>query len=334
MKRALITGGGGFLGSYICRDLRARGVEVVALQRGHYPSLDALGVTTVRGDLGDAAVVSRAAQGCDTIFHVAAKAGVWGDYESYRAANIVGTEHVLRACAEQGVSRLVYTSTPSVVHGGDDVAGVDETAPYASSFLTAYPATKAEAERMVLAAHGERLATVALRPHLIWGPGDNHLVPRIVERHRAGRLRFVGDGSNVIDGVYVENAAQAHLLAADCLERGGPCGGKAYFITNGEPMPLRDLVNGIVAAAGLPPVRRTVHPRLAFLVGAALELIFTLLRRSDEPLMTRFVAKQLSTDHWYDISASARDFGYRPQVPTEEGLRRLAASLRGDRSSD
>jgi nucleoside-diphosphate-sugar epimerase len=329
VKRALVTGGGGFLGSYICRDLRARGVEVVSLQRGDYPALAAMGVTAVRGDLADAAAVMRAAEGCDTVFHVAAKAGVWGSYESYRVANVVGTESVLAACAAQGVARLVYTSTPSVVHGGDDVAGVDESAPYASEFLTAYPETKAEAERMVLAQHGEKLATVALRPHLIWGPGDNHLVPRIIDRHRAGRLRFVGDGSNVIDGVYVENAATAHLLAADCLERGGACGGKAYFITNGEPMPLRDLVNGIVVAAGLPPVRRTIPPAVAYAVGALLELIFTLLRRESEPMMTRFVAKQLSTDHWYDISASARDFGYQPAVSTEEGLRRLAEALRG-----
>ncbi len=330
MKRALVTGGGGFLGSYICRDLRARGVAVVSLQRGDYPALAAMGVTTVRGDIADAASVMRAAEGCDTVFHVAAKAGVWGSYESYRVANIVGTERVLAACAAQGVSRLVYTSTPSVVHGGDDVAGVDESAPYASHFLTAYPATKAEAEKMVLAQHGTALATVALRPHLIWGPGDNHLVPRIIERHRAGRLRFVGDGSNVIDGVYVENAATAHLLAADCLAQGGACGGKAYFITNGEPMPLRDLVNGIVGAAGLAPVERTIPPAVAYAVGALLELIFTLLRRESEPMMTRFVAKQLSTDHWYDISASARDFGYLPAVSTEEGLRRLAASLRNE----
>lgn len=286
-----------------------------------------MGVTNVRGDLANAEAVTRAAEGCDTIFHVAAKAGVWGSYESYRVANIVGTENVLSACAAQGVSRLVYTSTPSVVHGGEDVAGVDESAPYASEFLTAYPATKAVAEKLVLSQHGEKLATVALRPHLIWGPGDNHLVPRIVERHRAGRLRFVGDGSNVIDGVYVENAAEAHLLAADCLERGGACGGKAYFITNGEPMPLRDLVNGIVGAAGLPPVQRTIAPQVAFAVGALLEFLFTLLRREQEPLMTRFVAKQLSTDHWYDIGASARDFGYRPAISTEEGLRRLAAAL-------
>lgn len=330
MKRALVTGGGGFLGSYICRDLRARGVEVVALQRGAYPALEATGVTTVRGDLASPESVTRAAEGCDTVFHVAAKAGVWGSYESYRVANVVGTENVLAACAAQGVARLIYTSTPSVVHGGEDVAGVDESAPYATEFLTAYPATKAEAERMVLAQHGAALATVALRPHLIWGPGDNHLVPRIIARHREGRLRFVGDGSNVIDGVYVENAAAAHLLAAECLERGGACGGKAYFITNGEPMPLRDLVNGIVAAAGLPPVRRTIAPSVAYAVGAILELLYSLLRRQDEPLMTRFVAKQLSTDHWYDIGASARDFGYRPAISTQEGLRRLAEALRSE----
>jgi nucleoside-diphosphate-sugar epimerase len=275
--------------------------------------------------LADAAAVSEAARGCDAVFHVAAKAGVWGPYEAYHRANVVGTRHVLEACRAHGVSRLVYTSTPSVVHGGGDVEGLDESAPYATHFETHYPATKAEAERMVLAAHGPDLMTVALRPHLIWGPGDNHLVPRIVARARAGRLRLIGGPPKKVDATYIDNAAWAHVLALDKLAPGAACGGRAYFIAQGEPLPMNELVNRILGAVGLPPVTKTVPPRVAWLAGAAMEGAWRLLGRQDEPLMTRFVARQLSTAHWYDLSAAKRDLGYEAQVPLAEGLARLGA---------
>lgn len=329
-KRALVTGGGGFLGLGIVRLLRERGVEVVTLQRGEYPAVAAQGAMSVRGDVARLDDVREAARGVDVVFHVAAKAGVWGSPASYVSANITGTENVLAVCRELGIQRLVYTSTPSVVHAGDNVEGVDESAPYATEFLTDYPRTKALAEQAVLAANGPTLSTVALRPHLIWGPGDNHLIPRLVARHRAGRLRLVGDGSNLIDGVYVDNAARAHLDAADLLGPGAACAGRAYFITNDEPMPLRDLVNGILGAAGLPPVTRSVPPGVAYAVGATLEAVYGLFGVESEPPMTRFVAKQLATAHWYNIGAARRDLGYRPEVSTAEGLRRLAASFARD----
>ena len=331
--RALVTGGGGFLGLAIVKRLRARGDFVRSLSRGDYPELRALGVESVQGDIADADVVSAAAAGCDVVFHVAAKAGVWGAYSDYHRANVVGTENVIAACLSQGVGKLVYTSSPSVVFDGHDEAGIDESAPYPARYLTHYPKTKAIAERAVLKAngvaiaHGGALSTVALRPHLIWGPGDNHLVPRLIDRARRGKLRRVGSGKNLVDTVYIDNAAEAHVQAADNLEPHSLVAGRAFFISNGEPLPLWGLIDRMLACADLPPVNRSVSATMAYCVGGLLELIYTMLRRNDEPPMTRFVARQLATAHWFRIEAAQHAFGYRPTVTVDEGLRRLKAWL-------
>jgi nucleoside-diphosphate-sugar epimerase len=320
---ALVTGAGGFLGGAIARRLLARGWLVRSLARGRYPALEAAGVDCRRGDLADGDAVASAVDGCDIVFHVAAKAGAWGPESEYHDANVVGTQNVLDACRRHGVPRLVHTSSPSVVHAGSDIEGGDESLPYADEFDAPYPRTKAIAEQAVLASNDEHLATVALRPHLIWGPGDTQLVPRIVARARAGRLRLVGDGSNLVDSVYIDNAADAHLLAADRLAPAAVSAGRAYFITNGEPLPVRDLVNGIVTAAGLPPVERSIPAGAAVAVGALLEAFHRVARPEVEPMMTRFLARHLSTAHWYDISAARRDLGYQPEVSLVEGFERL-----------
>ncbi len=325
---ALVTGGGGFLGGAIVRRLADRGDRVRSLSRGRYPALDLLGVEQIQGDVADAGAVDMAVAGCDVVFHVAAKAGVWGPYAEYHRANVVGTQNVLSACRKHGVRRLVYTSSPSVVFDGRDMEGVDESVPYPTHYEAAYPKTKAEAERLVLAANGPDLATVALRPHLIWGPGDNHLTPRILERGRAGRLRRIGRMDPRIDATYIDNAADAHILAADRLAPGSPVAGRAYFIGNGEPIPLWDLVNGILAAGDAPPVTRTVPTWLAYTAGWLLEAAYTLLRRRDEPPLTRFVVRELTTAHWFDLTAARRDLGYEPKTSIAEGLKRLADSLK------
>ncbi|HSK58434.1 MAG TPA: NAD-dependent epimerase/dehydratase family protein [Actinomycetospora sp.] len=332
--KALVTGGGGFLGGAVVDALLARGDDVVSLARGDYPALRERGVTTLRGDLADPASSRAAVEGCDVVFHVAAKAGVWGSTAAFRRSNVDGTRVLLDACRDAGVRRFVFTSTPSVVHTGHDIAGGDESLPYATHFDSAYPETKAEAERLVLAADGPDLATVALRPHLVWGPGDTQLVPRILDRARAGRLRFVGDGSAIIDTTYVDDAARAHLDAADRLAPGSACAGRPYFITSGDPRPVRELVNGIVVAGGLEPVHGTVPLPVAVAAGAAVETVWRVLERLPvlgtlgDPPMTRFLARQLATAHWFDISAARRDLGYVPRVPLDEGFARLAASLR------
>lgn len=326
--KALVTGGGGFLGLAIVRLLRQRGDEVRSLARNFYPELDALGVEQVQGDLANAGTVAEAAAGCDLVFHVAAKAGVWGDYQDYYRANVVGTANVIAACRAHGIDRLVYTSSPSVVFDGKDMEGVDESVPYPAHFEAHYPRTKAEAEKLVLAANCPNLATTALRPHLIWGPGDNHLVPRILDRGRRGRLRRIGRRPCLVDTLYIDNAAQAHLQAADALAVGSPVAGKAYFLAQGEPKPVWEVVDRILAAGNLPPVTRTISPRLAYAAGWLLEKTYTLLRLSGEPPMTRFVARELSTAHWFDLSAARRDFGYQPRISFDEGMERLAAWLK------
>jgi len=323
---ALVTGGGGFLGTAIVERLIARGVRVRSLSRGDYPHLRKLGVEQVRGDLSIAAAVSDAVRGVDVVFHVAAKAGVWGPLADYFETNVNGTRSVLAACKAHGVRRLVYTSSPSVVFDGRDQAGVNESVPYSSHFLAAYPMTKAEAEQAVLAANGPDLATVALRPHLIWGPRDNHLVPRILAR--ANSLRRIGRVNPLMDSVYIDNAADAHLLAADRLQPGSPIAGRPYFISNGEPRPVWDLVNAILAAGGKPPVTKSVPRWLAFAAAWGMETYHHLRKRPDEPRLTRFVAAELSTAHWFDISAARRDLGYAPTISIDEGLRRLAEWLR------
>jgi 2-alkyl-3-oxoalkanoate reductase len=325
--RALVTGGGGFLGGAVVRQLVARGDAARSLSRQHYPALDALGVEQHAGDLADADAVSAAVAGCDVVIHVAAKAGVWGPAEEFGRANVVGTLNVLSACRKHGVRRLVFTSSPSVIGSGHDIEGGTESLPYPRRYTAHYPRTKAIAEREILGANDPELASVALRPHLIWGPGDPHLIPRLVARAKAGRLRQVGDGTNRVDVTYIDNAAAAHLLAADRLAPGSPIAGRAYFISQGEPVALWPFINRVLELAGVPPVTRRVPARVAYAAGAILEATYSLLRIESEPRMTRFLAQQLSTSHWFDISAARRDLGYEPAISTDEGLRRLGEWL-------
>jgi nucleoside-diphosphate-sugar epimerase len=327
--KALVTGGGGFLGGAIVRRLAERGWSLRTVQRGQYSKLDELGVEQVRGDVADPDTVSRAIEGTDIVFHVAAKVEPWGPYPPFHRTNVVGTENVLTAMRRHGVPRLVYTSTPSVIHSGGDLAGVDESTPYPEEFEAAYPQTKAIAEMAVLAANDETLSTVALRPRLIWGPEDTNLVPQLVARARSGQLRFVGDGSNLVDTAYIDNVVDAHLLAADRLQPGAACAGRPYFVSNGEPWPMKQIINGILDAAGLPPEDRSVSLGLALVAGAVFENLFKIFPSEDGPRMTRFVARNFATAHWFDISAARRDLGYEPRVSIEEGLRRLKEWFEG-----
>ena len=330
--RVLVTGGGGFLGQALCRGLVERGHEVSSFSRGHYPELDALGVRQLRGDLADRDAVIAACAGMDAVLHNAARAGAWGSYDSYHRANVMGTGNVLAGCREHFVPRLVYTSTPSVTHRATHPVegGTADTVPYGEDLKAPYAATKLIAEKIVLAASDETLATVALRPRLIWGPGDNHLLPGLAGRARAGRLRFVGDGRNRIDTTYIDNAAQAHFDALEHLAVGAACAGRAYFISNGEPMAMRDIVNALLRAMGAPEVERTIPFGLAYAAGAVCEAAWPLLRLKGEPPITRFLAEQLSTTHWYDMAPATRDFGYVPRVSIAEGLERLADARRRD----
>jgi len=326
---ALVTGGGGFLGRYIVEQLVQRGDRVRVLSRRRYPELDILGVESREGDIRDAASVSAACEGMETVFHTAAVPGVWGPWSLYYETNTRGSENVLTSCRRAGVSRLVYTSSPSVVYDGRPHEGADETLPYPTKFPCHYPHSKALAEQMVLRANGsDGLATVALRPHLIWGPRDNHLLPRLVHRAKSGRLRRVGKGKNRVSMSYVENAAAAHLQASDALHPGAACAGKAYFINEPEPVVLWDWISELLERAGLGRVTTFVPYPVAFAAGCLLEWGSLLLRRREEPLMTRFLASQLATSHWYRVDAAMRDFGYRCVVGSGDAMDRTTPDLR------
>lgn len=326
--KVLVTGGGGFLGQAICRQLLARGFEVRSLSRSDYPELRELGVDHIQGDIVSESAVADATQGCDAIIHTAALAGIWGDYQRYYDINVVGTENVIKACHKHSLSKLVYTSSPSVVSNGEDLEGVDESQPYGEDFEAHYPATKALAEQKVVAASDEQLATVSLRPHLIWGPGDHHILPRLIDRAKKGKLRRIGSDNKLVDTIYVDNAAEAHLLALDKLEPGSDISGKVYFLSQDEPIPCWDMINKFLEAADAPLVTRKVPYFLAYGAASVAESYYRWRGLKDEPPMTRFVVHQFSTAHWFDISAAKKDLGYKPTVSIEEGLKRLKESFK------
>lgn len=327
--KVLVTGGSGFLGLALCRALVMQGHQVCSYQRSFSAELEQIGVRQFLGALNDKAKVFDALQGQEAVLHNAAKASAWGAWDDFYQTNVVGTQNIIYGCLQFGIQKLVYTSTPSVVHQGRTAVcgGNEQNTPYATHFSAHYPHSKMLAEKIVLAANGQQLASVALRPRLIWGPGDTQLLPRLVARAKAGRLRFIGGGANKMDCTYIDNVVQAHLLALEKCHISAACAGRAYFISNGEPKPIREIVNGLLQAAEAPQVTRSIPFALAYSLGVLCEGLWHLLRISSEPPMTRFLAEQLSTEHWYDCANAERDLGYQPDVSIAEGLKRLRASL-------
>jgi nucleoside-diphosphate-sugar epimerase len=321
--KVLVTGGSGFVGGAVARLLRRRGHEVRSLSRREHPDLARDGIPEFFGDLLDLDAVRAACRGADAVVHCAAKVGLWGPYDEFHRVNVKGTESVLRACQELGIRKLVYTSSPSVVFDGRDVEGWDESAPYSRRFDSAYSRTKATAEEMVLSSNTASFGAVALRPHLVWGPGEDRLVSRLLAKARGGELRRIGTLNKKVDTTFLDDAAEAHLLALDRIEPKSPVAGKAYFISGGEPRPVWDVIDAILAAAGLPPVAGTVRPLAASLAAWGYEAFYAAAGKTEEPPLTRFLAQQLTTAHWFDISAARRDLGYQPRVPFEAGLERL-----------
>ena len=326
--KALVTGGGGFLGLYVVEQLLDDGFEVRVVCRKRYERLEQLGVEWVQGDIQDAALVESACEGVYVVFHVAAVPGIWGPWKMFHGINTVGTQNVIDGCRKHGVRKLVHTSSPSVIFDGRDHVNADESLPYPTQFLSHYPHSKALAEQAVIAANGPKLATCALRPHLIWGPRDTQLVPRLIRRAQSGRLRLVGDGANVISMAYVENVAAAHLQAARALEPGSAVAGQIYFINEPQPVNCGEWINTLLGCAGLLPVQKRISAKAAYRVGAVCEGVWSLLRLGGEPPMTRFLAGQLASSHSYSVDKAVRDFGYTPRVSVAEGLRRIEPELK------
>ena len=326
--KVLVTGGGGFLGSAICRQLLARGDEVIAYQRSAANDLEKLGARVVRGDITDADCLNTAAQGVDAIIHTAAKAGLSVNYDDYHAANVTGTKTVLSTCRRNQIKMLVFTSSPSVTHSDGDIEGGDETLPYPETYNSPYPKTKALAEQMVMAANSPELHTVSLRPHLIWGPGDSHLLPKLLERAKSGKLKLPGP-DKLIDTVYIDNAARAHLLALDKLvTQPETAAGKTYFISNDEPVSQSRIIGGLLKAAGIEVEIQAISPLLAKAAGTLLETGWKIFAIKSEPPLTRWSAEHLSTAHWYDISAAKKDLAYTAEVSIAQGLEILEKEFR------
>jgi nucleoside-diphosphate-sugar epimerase len=311
--KALVTGGGGFIGSALVHELVRRGISVTSFSRGDYPELRNVGVNLKRGDLTDIDAVLDACDGMDIVFHVAAKAGIWGSYKDYYSANVLGTENIVRACREKKTKWLIYTSSASVVFSGIDIEGSDESLPYPPRPLSHYSATKALAEKHILNADSAHLKTIALRPHIVLGQGDNHLVPRIISQAKAGKLRRIGNGKNRIDISSIENVVAAHLCAAEAIKTNPEASGKAYFISNGEPVYLWDHINLILKDAGIKPVTKSVPENVAYTFSALTELFYKIPMIKKEPRLTRFLVLELSRSHWFDISAARKMLDYNPE---------------------
>ena len=331
--KALVTGGGGFLGSALVKRLIERGYQVSVLNRRRYCELEKIGAASITADISDAAGVAKACEGVDAVFHTAAKAGFWGDYNSYYTVNVAGTKNVIDACLKGGVKKLIYTSSPSVAYNAEEAVNIDESAPYPAKYLCYYSQTKAEAERMVVAANRKDggLLSVSLRPHLIWGPGDNHLIPRVIkaasEKSAFKRLKIIGGGLNKVDITYIDNAVEAHLNAFDALEPGAKCAGSVYFISQGEPVVLWEFINRILRGVNIAPLEKKMPFGLAYSVGMLFETLYGLFKIKSEPKMTRFLAAQLSKSHYFNISRAKDEIGYKPIVSTEEGLAKLIESM-------
>jgi nucleoside-diphosphate-sugar epimerase len=320
MQRVVVLGGSGFVGRALVQRLAGDGIETCVVARNAFPEAESLGVRFLSGDIGDTDFLKNCLAGYDTVFHLASKTGIWGDKNGYYTTNAVGTQNVLDACRANGITALVYASTPAVVYQKDDLCGVNERTPYARDFLCDYAWSKAIAEKMVLEANSGALKTIALRPHLVWGPGDTNHIPRLLGQARCRQLKRIGDGHNLVDVTYIDNAVDAFILAAKNLHGTASGAGKPYFISQGEPVNLWNWLNKFFRRLDIPIVEESVSFQKAYLMGMFMEKAFPLVRIKREPCMTRFLAVQLAKSHWFSIENANRDLGYFPKVSTAEGI--------------
>ena len=319
----LIIGGGGFLGRSLARSLLKRGDHISILGRNLYSGLDD-SIKCIKADIRDRPSLIAALKDQEIVFHVASIPGIWGEYKEFYSTDVTGTENIIVACYKNNVKKLIYTSSPSVVFNQLDIENADEQTPYPSKYICHYSKTKAIAEKMVLSANGTSgLATVCIRPHLIWGPGDPHLIPRIIARAKKGKLVRVGSGKNLVDMIYIDNAVEAHLKACDKLSLDSPVAGKCYFVSDGHPVILWEWVENLLSELKLPAITKSVSFLYAVVFGGILEGIYKIFGIKNEPPMTRFLAAQLAKSQYFNISRAVNDLGYKPVVTQKEGMKRL-----------
>ena len=324
----LVTGGGGFMGMALIKRLIKEGHKVTSFSRREYPLHWALGIASIQADITDYDAVEKACENRDVVFHIAAKVGIWGEYDSYYSTNVTGTRNVIEACRKQGVGRVVFTSSSSVVFDGSDLDGIDESYPYPSKYLSHYSATKAMAEQLIIESNSVSLKTISLRPHLVWGPYDAHLIPGILKRASSGKLRRIGDQEHFIDTTYIDNMVDALMLAAESLQTEPEAAGRNFFITNGEPARVWDFVNSIIQIAGHEPVQKKIPERVAMFAAGTSEFFHKTFRVKSEPFMTRFAIREICTNHWFDISSARDILGYNPKVSYAEGFKNLKDYLK------
>lgn len=317
----------------LIKRLIADGHKVTSFSRREYPLHWALGIRSIQADLLDARAIEDACEGMDVVYHLAAKVGIWGQLEDFESTNITGTRHVIDACRSKGVGRLVFTSSSGVVYDGTDLEGIDETHPYPEKNGSAYTATKAEAERMIIAANSDELKTISLRPHLVWGPYDAHLVPGVLKRAGSGRMRRIGDNEHFVDTTYIDNMVDALMLSASALEKNPRAAGQIFFITNGEPARIWDFINSIIQIAGHPPVQKKIPERVALFAAGLSEWYRGFFNVKSEPFMTRYAIREMCSNHWFDITKAREILGYHPRISYAEGFKFLKDYLRiGKRS--
>lgn len=321
--KILVTGGGGFVGLALVRRLVEKGHEVSSFSRNIYAEHQQLGIKSFQGDLSNFLEIENACKGIDVVFHVAAKVGVWGSFSDFYNINVTGTKNVISACKKQGVGKLIFTSSASVVFDGTNLEGVDESMNYPKKSISNYTSTKAEAEQLILKANCDSLKTIALRPHLIWGPGDTQLIPKIMERAKFGKLWLPGSKDFKIDTTYIDNFIDAQLLALKKTDENPGIWGKVFFITNDEPVLIWDFLNAIIQSAGFSPSQKRVPKKLALFIAWLLENIHILFRFEKEPYVTRFLIHELCTHHWFNISAAKGMLHYRPGIDYKLGMKKI-----------
>jgi 2-alkyl-3-oxoalkanoate reductase len=322
--KVLVTGASGMLGGAVAAKLATRGDTVRVLQRGpaRLP-----GLQEQRGDITDPAAVRAAVDGMDAVVHLAAKVSMSGPWQDFERINIDGTATLLAAASAAGATRFVQVSSPSVAHYGSALVGAEAGVADPVRARGDYARSKAAAELIALAADRVGFAVTAIRPHIVWGPGDTQFVARIAQRARSGRLALIDHGAALIDTTYVSNAADAIVAGLDRAADDG-VHGQPFVVSNGEPRTVAELVDRICRAVGVPPPGLRVPALVAAAAGAIAERAWPVLGRAGEPPITRFLVEQLSTAHWFDQRRTRTALQWTPQVSLVQGFALLAQARR------